>query len=433
VAKLNLSDPVNLRNEQTALGTIGANNRAIEQAVEKSLSRDGSSPNEMNSDFDMNGHRLINLPDAESATEPVPKRQVQSLVDAAAATIARGPQGPPGNATGPGSSVDGEIVLFNGATGGLLKRATGSGIVHATNGTYSVSLVVTTDITNNAVDSTKLRDSAALSVIGNSTNIPADPADIPTTNGSGAVLRESGGVLGFGTISTAGIANNVVTYAKMQDVSATSLVIGRKAAGAGDPEELTLSDVLDFIGGAAQGDILFRGTSAWQRLGKGSDTQVLTLVGGLPTWAAPTGGGGLTLITTVTAPATPTWTITGLGGFKALWFSMRNFSQASGSSRSLQVELSGNGGSTFGAIKTPLGGISIVSGATEIANFYISRCDQTNNQLIFLGTFVAEAAVSGIFPQIESGSVGPINAVRFSWGGGATTFTGGEIDVYGWK
>ena len=68
MAKLNLSDPVNLRNEQTALGTLAANNRAIEQAIEKSLSRDGTSPNEMNSDFDMNSHRIINLPDAVSAT-----------------------------------------------------------------------------------------------------------------------------------------------------------------------------------------------------------------------------------------------------------------------------------------------------------------------------------------------------------------------------
>jgi hypothetical protein len=143
MAKLNLSDPVNLRNEQTALGTLAANNRAIEQAIEKSLSRDGTSPNEMNSDFDMNSHRIINLPDAVSATEPVPKRQVQPLVDAAAATIARGPQGLPGNATGPGSSVDGEIVLFNGTTGALLKRATGTGWVKATNGVYSVVTTIT--------------------------------------------------------------------------------------------------------------------------------------------------------------------------------------------------------------------------------------------------------------------------------------------------
>src|SRR5690349_3702181 len=96
MSKVTLSDVTNLRNEQSALGTVAANNDAIEQAFENSLSRDGSSPNEMNADFDMNGHRILNLPEAVSAAEPVRKSQVQPLVDAAAATIARGPIGPIG-------------------------------------------------------------------------------------------------------------------------------------------------------------------------------------------------------------------------------------------------------------------------------------------------------------------------------------------------
>ena len=79
---------------------------------------------------------------------------------------------------------------------------------------------------------------------------------------------------------------------KYDEVSATSRILGRKTAGAGAIEELTLSEVLDFIGSAAEGDILYRGASAWARLGKGSDGQVLTLASGLPSWAAAGGGGG---------------------------------------------------------------------------------------------------------------------------------------------
>jgi hypothetical protein len=41
-----------------------------------------------------------------------------------------------------------------------------------------------------------------------------------------------------GTIATADIANDAVTYAKMQNVSATDRLIGRSSAGAGDPEEI---------------------------------------------------------------------------------------------------------------------------------------------------------------------------------------------------
>jgi hypothetical protein len=68
------------------------------------------------------------------------------------------------------------------------------------------------------------------------------------------------------------IGNNTVTYAKMQDVSATQRIIGRKTAGAGDPEECTLSDVLDFVGSAAQGDILVT-----IQVGAGTYTQPLVL------------------------------------------------------------------------------------------------------------------------------------------------------------
>jgi hypothetical protein len=58
-------------------------------------------------------------------------------------------------------------------------------------------------------------------------------------------------------------------------LSTTSRIVGRKAAGAGAAEECTLSEVLDFVGSAAWGDILYRGTSGWSRLGHGEAGQVL--------------------------------------------------------------------------------------------------------------------------------------------------------------
>jgi len=84
---------------------------------------------------------------------------------------------------------------------------------------------------------------------------------------------------------------------KYDEVSATSRILGRKTAGAGAIEELTLSEIMDFVGSAASGDILYRGASAWARLGKGSDGQVLTLASGLPSWVSA--GGGATILTAV--------------------------------------------------------------------------------------------------------------------------------------
>jgi hypothetical protein len=50
------------------------------------------------------------------------------------------------------------------------------------------------------------------------------------------------------SIATGDLANGAVTYAKMQDVSATSRVLGRITAGAGDPEELTGANVRTILG-----------------------------------------------------------------------------------------------------------------------------------------------------------------------------------------
>lgn len=84
------------------------------------------------------------------------------------------------------------------------------------------------------------------------------------------------------------IDNDVVTYAKLQNASATSRILCRKTAGAGDYEEGTLSEVLDFIGSAAQGDILYRGASAWARLGAGTSGQILKTqgAGANPAWTS---------------------------------------------------------------------------------------------------------------------------------------------------
>lgn len=113
------------------------------------------------------------------------------------------------------------------------------------------------------------------------------------TNTGDQTITLTGDVTGSGTGSFAAtIASNAVTYAKMQDVSATSRVLGRKTAGAGDTEECTLSEVLDFIGSAAQGDILYRGASSWARLGAGTSGQVLQTfgAGANPQWVTLSSG-----------------------------------------------------------------------------------------------------------------------------------------------
>lgn len=81
MAKLTLDDLGNLENENTAVSTINDNNALIEAALEKTLSRDGTTPNSMSATLDMNTHRIINLPEAVDDTDPMRKGDVQELVD----------------------------------------------------------------------------------------------------------------------------------------------------------------------------------------------------------------------------------------------------------------------------------------------------------------------------------------------------------------
>lgn len=68
MAKLTLTPITTVVNAPTA---INANNTATETALENTLSRDGTAPNAMNADFDMNGNSILNLPYPQSPLEPV--------------------------------------------------------------------------------------------------------------------------------------------------------------------------------------------------------------------------------------------------------------------------------------------------------------------------------------------------------------------------
>ena len=76
MSKLTLNDLSNLENQPSAVALINANNALIEDALEKTLSRDGTTPNTMVADLDMNSNRIINLLEPVSDSEPIRKGDV---------------------------------------------------------------------------------------------------------------------------------------------------------------------------------------------------------------------------------------------------------------------------------------------------------------------------------------------------------------------
>ncbi|MFQ6428700.1 hypothetical protein, partial [Streptococcus pneumoniae] len=56
-----LTPLTSLTNESSAVNAINNNSDAIETAFRNTLSRDGSTPNEMNADIDLNSNNLLNV------------------------------------------------------------------------------------------------------------------------------------------------------------------------------------------------------------------------------------------------------------------------------------------------------------------------------------------------------------------------------------
>lgn len=79
MSKITLSNIGDLRNSTTAKNTINSNNTVIQTAFDNTLSRDGSTPNQMQSALDMNSYRVVNLPDAISMNEPLTLGQANTL------------------------------------------------------------------------------------------------------------------------------------------------------------------------------------------------------------------------------------------------------------------------------------------------------------------------------------------------------------------
>jgi hypothetical protein len=78
VTKIVLQDLASLTNETAALASINSNNAIIETASDSFLSRDGTTPNQMNADLDMNSNQILNLPEPTQASEPL---RLQDLSD----------------------------------------------------------------------------------------------------------------------------------------------------------------------------------------------------------------------------------------------------------------------------------------------------------------------------------------------------------------
>lgn len=71
MSKITLNNVANLDSWTTAQGTIDSNSATVQSAFDNTLSRDGTSPNYMSSQLDMNSNQIINLPVPSTANSPL--------------------------------------------------------------------------------------------------------------------------------------------------------------------------------------------------------------------------------------------------------------------------------------------------------------------------------------------------------------------------
>jgi hypothetical protein len=170
-----------------SLEAMNRNWEAIEEALENTLSRDGTSPNGMDAPLDMDSNRIINLPEPLSATEPARLGDLEAFVDRETHPILQL------EVSDPGASSD--ISVANGKRsvaiparldGATITAFEGSLITAGSSGVFTCRLVNST--TGQTITSTNLTiDQGETSSLSASTSVVLNPAYTEVSGGD--VLR----------------------------------------------------------------------------------------------------------------------------------------------------------------------------------------------------------------------------------------------------
>lgn len=235
---------------------------------------------------------------------------VTSVADANALTIANGAVTLAKMANIATDSIIGRATAATGApevltalpwadTGDVTRSA------DSTSTTIAANAVTSAKILDGEIVNADINASAAIA-LSKLANMGTDKILGRATAASGAIEELSALPWGFtGDVTSSAdanaltIANDAVTYAKMQNVSAASKLLGRGDSGSGDPQEITLGSGLTMTGTTlsasgsgsspttTRGDLIRRGAAADERVAIGGFGTALMSDGTDPDWFEP--------------------------------------------------------------------------------------------------------------------------------------------------
>lgn len=338
--KLTLTDVASLANENTVIAAINANNALIETAFDVTLSRDGSTPNTMDANLDMNSNRITNLPAPLSNTEPL------RLADA--------------NTLNGGGTIN--SIPAGGTTGQFLAKTSSSD--YAAGWTTTVPAVDTSFTVQDNTDSTK-KFALECSTIGTG------------TTRTWTVPNASDTFVGKATTDT------------LTNKTLTTPVITTPDIDGGTADALTSLSVLNT---AAANNLLIANTDATQASNR---TLTINLQNGNRTLKMPTTGAGTAEVVTLDATQTLSnktmvgLTLTGVSSFSldntaaAFNLNLASTDAAMAADRTLTYNTQNGNRTVTLAGDLTLGGAFVTSGVNSLT---LTTTGATNVTLPTTGT-----------------------------------------------
>ena len=211
-------------------------------------------------------------------------------------------------------------------------------------------------------------------------------------------------------------APGFITNAKLAQM-ANNTVKGRKTAGTGVPEDLSITQILDMVGSPVQGHILYRNGSTWVSLAPGTNGQFLQTqgAGANPQWADVVSTGRFIKRTIYTSSTS--WT-------------------PDAATNTIVVRMKGAGGG--GTANSGAGTYGAGGGEGGYSERLVIKAQFSTGQTVTLGAGGTAGNAGGTssfgsFISITGGAAGGASAAEGGLGGNGGVPTSGDINITGAK